>query len=161
MTPLIKMKLIVAGKHLVFDQFITYVCATMRAAIFEENDQSNPCMASFATAPSDLATRLDRTLLNSSAVGGPLNAPWGVAIAPSTFGAFAGDVLVGNFGDGTINAFDPKTGASLGALADENGNTIALPGLLPRRKDQACFLSEIAQRDSAASPASVRAPIVV
>jgi uncharacterized protein (TIGR03118 family) len=68
-------------------------------------------------------------LLQSLAVGGALNAPWGVALAPATFGAFAGDVLVGNFGDGMINAFDPKTGAALGALTDQNGNAIVLPGL--------------------------------
>jgi uncharacterized protein (TIGR03437 family) len=63
------------------------------------------------------------------ATGGPLNAPWGVAIAPATFGAFANDLLVGNFGDGTINAFNPTTGAALGPLADQNGNTISLSGL--------------------------------
>jgi uncharacterized protein (TIGR03437 family) len=68
-------------------------------------------------------------LLQHLVSNGPLNAPWGVAIAPATFGAFANDVLVGNFGDGTINAFDPNTGASLGALADENGNTVSISGL--------------------------------
>src|SRR5579872_4438061 len=68
-------------------------------------------------------------LLQHLTTGGPLNAPWGVAIAPATFGAFAGDILVGNFGDGMINAFDPKTGNALGALADQNGNPIQLPGL--------------------------------
>ena len=72
---------------------------------------------------------LNGNLLQHVATGGPLNAPWGVAIAPATFGAFAGDILVGNFGDGTINAFDPKTGNALGALTDQNGNTIAIPGL--------------------------------
>jgi uncharacterized protein (TIGR03118 family) len=72
---------------------------------------------------------LNGALLQHLTTGGPLNAPWGVAIAPATFGAFAGDVLVGNFGDGVINAFDPKTGALVGALADQNGNTIKLPGL--------------------------------
>lgn len=72
---------------------------------------------------------LNGNLLQHLATGGPLNAPWGVAIAPATFGAFAGDVLVGNFGDGAINAFDPKTGNALGALADQNGNAIAIPGL--------------------------------
>src|SRR5581483_11083757 len=50
------------------------------------------------------------------ASGGSLNSPWGLAIAPSSFGAFAGDLLVGNFGDGTINAFDPLLGTPLGAL---------------------------------------------
>ena len=46
--------------------------------------------------------------------GGLLNEPWGMAIAPSTFGQFAGDLLVGNHGDGTIDAFDPITGTFLG-----------------------------------------------
>jgi uncharacterized protein (TIGR03118 family) len=72
---------------------------------------------------------LSGNLLQHLASNGPLNAPWGVAIAPATFGAFANDVLIGNFGDGTINAFDPTTGAAQGALMDENGNTIAFPGL--------------------------------
>jgi uncharacterized protein (TIGR03118 family) len=61
--------------------------------------------------------------------GGPLNAPWGLAIATGSFGAFSGALLVGNFGDGAINAFDPTTGNSLGALADPQGNTIHIPGL--------------------------------
>jgi uncharacterized protein (TIGR03118 family) len=72
---------------------------------------------------------LSGNLLQHVATGGPLNAPWGVAIAPATFGAFAGDLLIGNFGDGAINAFDPASGKSLGALADQNGNNISIPGL--------------------------------
>jgi uncharacterized protein (TIGR03118 family) len=50
-----------------------------------------------------------------------LNAPWGVTLAPSGFGTFANDLLVGNFGDGTINAFDPATGAFLGTLSGTSG----------------------------------------
>src|ERR1035438_4617575 len=53
-------------------------------------------------------------LLQSLVVGGTgsmLNSPWGLAIAPATFGKFANDLLVGNFGDGLINAYDPATGA--------------------------------------------------
>jgi uncharacterized protein (TIGR03118 family) len=60
---------------------------------------------------------------------GPLNIPWGVAVAPSNFGAFSNAVLVGNFGDGHINAFDPHSGAYLGALTDATGTDIAVPGL--------------------------------
>ena len=71
---------------------------------------------------------LNGNLLQHVATGGPLNAPWGVAIAPATFGAFANDILVGNFGDGTINAFDPTSFNALGALTDQNGNTITLSG---------------------------------
>jgi uncharacterized protein (TIGR03118 family) len=61
--------------------------------------------------------------------GGALNAPWGLAIAPSTFGAFGGSLLVGNFGDGTINAFDLNTGAFQGTLEGQDGNPIEFPGL--------------------------------
>jgi uncharacterized protein (TIGR03118 family) len=61
--------------------------------------------------------------------GGALNAPWGMAIAPSTFGAFGGALLVGNFGDGKINAFDLSTGTALGTLQDSSGNPIVNAGL--------------------------------
>jgi uncharacterized protein (TIGR03118 family) len=61
--------------------------------------------------------------------GGNLNAPWGVAIAPTTFGIFGGDLLVGNFGDGIINAYDPKTFAYLGQLADGTGKTLVYASL--------------------------------
>lgn len=61
--------------------------------------------------------------------GGSLNAPWGVALAPANFGAFSNALLVGNFGDGRINAFDPMTGNRLGALAYTNGSAITVDGL--------------------------------
>lgn len=60
---------------------------------------------------------------------GPLNSPWGVAIAPATFGDFAGMLLVGNFGDGMIHAFDPATGALKGTLNDTKGAAITIQGL--------------------------------
>jgi uncharacterized protein (TIGR03118 family) len=63
------------------------------------------------------------------APGGNLNAPWGLAIAPTTFGIFGGDVLVGNFGDGMINVYDPKTFAYLGQLADGTGKTLVYASL--------------------------------
>jgi uncharacterized protein (TIGR03118 family) len=72
---------------------------------------------------------LNGTLIKHLVSGGPLNAPWGVAIASANFGPFSGSLLIGNFGDGTINAFDPATGTSLGALADPQGNPIQIPGL--------------------------------
>lgn len=61
--------------------------------------------------------------------GGVLNSPWGMAWAPGNFGPFSGDMLVGNFGDGRINAFDPVTGAWHGALATARGGTSAINGL--------------------------------
>ena len=68
-------------------------------------------------------------LLQRLVSNGPLNSPWGVAIAPAGWGAFGGDVLIGNFGDGKINAFDPKTGNLVGTLQDQNGNPIVNSGL--------------------------------
>ncbi len=62
-------------------------------------------------------------------VHGALNSPYGMAIAPTNFGSFAGKLLVGNFGDGKINVYDPTTGASLGSLNDASGNPIVIPNL--------------------------------
>ena len=72
---------------------------------------------------------LSGKLLTRLISGGPLNSPWGMAMTPATFGAYPGALLVGNFGDGAINAFDPQTGALLGALADATGAPIQIPGL--------------------------------
>ena len=60
---------------------------------------------------------------------GPLDAPWGLALAPAGFGAFGGALLVGNLGNGFINAFNPVTGAFLDALRDTSGNPIQNDGL--------------------------------
>lgn len=72
---------------------------------------------------------MDGNYLKRLISNGPLNSPWGMAIAPSGFGAFGGALLVGNFGDGWINAFDPNAGTMLGSLQDIRGNTIAIDGL--------------------------------
>jgi uncharacterized protein (TIGR03118 family) len=60
---------------------------------------------------------------------GSLNSPWGLAIAPGSFGQFAGDLLVGNFGDGTISVFDQANHTFLDQLRGANGNPIAIDGL--------------------------------
>jgi uncharacterized protein (TIGR03118 family) len=60
---------------------------------------------------------------------GPLDAPWGMTVAPSGFGNFGGDLLVGNFGDGTINAFDVANGDFMGTLDGPSGNPIVIQGL--------------------------------
>ena len=61
--------------------------------------------------------------------GGQLNSPWGIQIAPATFGKYAGALLVGNFGDGLVNAFDATSGSYLGTLQDQAGNNIRISGL--------------------------------
>jgi uncharacterized protein (TIGR03118 family) len=55
---------------------------------------------------------------------GPLSAPWGLTLAPSNFGSFSNDLLVGNFGSGTILAYNPLTDAFLGTLDGLNGQPI-------------------------------------
>jgi uncharacterized protein (TIGR03118 family) len=69
------------------------------------------------------------TLVQQLVAQGPLNAPWGMMIAPSNFGTFANALLVGNFGDGWINAFNTSTGDYIGALTTKGGNPIAIDGL--------------------------------
>jgi uncharacterized protein (TIGR03118 family) len=69
------------------------------------------------------------TLQLKFAHGSYLNAPWGVAVAPADFGTFSNDVLVGNFGSGEIIAFNPTTGAELGALENSSSKAITIPGI--------------------------------
>src|SRR5882762_168829 len=70
----------------------------------------------------------DGHLLRRFASRGALNSPWAVARASSNFGAFSGAILVGNFGDGRINAYD-RHGRFLDAVEDENGQPIVIEGL--------------------------------
>jgi uncharacterized protein (TIGR03118 family) len=60
---------------------------------------------------------------------GQLNSPWGVAAAPASFGDIAGDILIGNFGNGHINIFDPSTGEFIGKLRDSQNKAIVIDGL--------------------------------
>ncbi len=58
-----------------------------------------------------------------------INQPWAIALAPSNFGSFSNDLLIGNFGDGTINAFGPRSGRFVGELQGANGQPIAITHL--------------------------------
>ena len=60
---------------------------------------------------------------------GVLDSPWGLTIAPAGFGEFSGDLLVGNFGDGRIHAFDPNNGHLRGTLTDSKHKPIVIHGL--------------------------------
>jgi len=70
----------------------------------------------------------DGTFIKRFTSNGTLNAPWGIAVAPASFGSISGAILVGNFGDGRINAFDPNDGHLLGQLKKTTGE-IELDGL--------------------------------
>lgn len=71
----------------------------------------------------------DGVLLGRLVSNGPLNSPWGLALAPSGFGPFGGALLVGNFGDGRINAFNATTGAFLGTLMSATNTPVRIDGL--------------------------------
>jgi uncharacterized protein (TIGR03118 family) len=74
-------------------------------------------------------------LIRRVASAGELNSPWGLALAPADFGRFSGDLLVGNFGDGRIHAFDPnqltETGEfeAVGLLHSSAGKPVKIDGL--------------------------------
>jgi uncharacterized protein (TIGR03118 family) len=72
---------------------------------------------------------LNGNLITRLVTDGALNSPWGLALAPSNFAVFGGDLLVGNFGDGTIHAYNPTSGAFDGTLLDANGNPLFIDGL--------------------------------
>jgi uncharacterized protein (TIGR03118 family) len=68
-------------------------------------------------------------LVRRLASRGALNSPWGLAMAPGGFGRFSHMLLVGNFGNGRINAFNPKTGRLAGQLHDPHGTPISIDDL--------------------------------
>jgi uncharacterized protein (TIGR03118 family) len=68
-------------------------------------------------------------LLRRFASKGTLNSPWGMAVAPDDFGQFSHALLIGNFGDGRINAFNRTTGTFLGQLSNTAGQPITIDGL--------------------------------
>ncbi|HXT40484.1 MAG TPA: TIGR03118 family protein [Candidatus Angelobacter sp.] len=73
--------------------------------------------------------RPDGRLVRRFASHGRLDSPWGLAVAPRSFGRFRDTLLVGNFGDGRINAYSLRNGAFLGQLADVHGTPIQIEGL--------------------------------
>jgi uncharacterized protein (TIGR03118 family) len=81
-------------------------------------------------------------LLRRLISGGDLNSPWGLVLAPASFGAFAGDLLVGNFGDGAIHAYDPATGVEKGQLTNTDGNPILINGLWALRFGNGTFATD-------------------
>jgi len=74
---------------------------------------------------------LSGQLIARIASNGPLNSPWGMTVAPANYGPnnlFGGALLVGNFGDSHVSAFNIQSGAFLGQLSDANGNALTLNG---------------------------------
>ena len=95
------------------DLFVTYVTPATGGGYVDEFDTSGNFIRQFA----------------GNGSRGPLQSPWGLALAPSDFGRFSNDLLVGNFGDGRINAYNFQTGKFEGQLTDPRGNPIVIPFL--------------------------------
>jgi len=87
-------------------------------------------------------------------IGGPLNAPWGLAMAPAEFGIYSNKLLVANHGDGRINVFDPTSGAHLGCLRDSAGNPIIIDGLRALQFGNGVFNQSVNTLYFTAGPAS-------
>ena len=96
--------------------FVTFALQQLPAKINDQAGPGNGFVDTFA---------LDGTLMARIASHGTLNSPWGLAQAPSNFGLFSGDILVGNFGDGRINAFD-TSGNFKGQFFDPQGNPMTI-----------------------------------
>ena len=73
--------------------------------------------------------KTDGTFVRRFASQGPMNSPWGIALAGNDFAQFSGRLLIGNFGDGTINAFSLATGNFIGTLRDVHNDPIVIGGL--------------------------------
>src|SRR5205085_2787119 len=102
---------------------LIYVTFAKQLAPDNEDDQAGPGYGYVDVF------NLDGTLARRFASGGGLNAPWAIALAPARFGAFGGRILIGNFGDGQIGAYDATTGAFVDFLRDANGVAISIDGL--------------------------------
>jgi uncharacterized protein (TIGR03118 family) len=86
----------------------------------DERGPGNGYVSVFAT---------DGTFVKTLVSGGKLDSPWAVALAPASFGGLANTLLVGNFGDGAIHAYDPTSGALAGELTDAAGDPLIILGL--------------------------------
>jgi uncharacterized protein (TIGR03118 family) len=73
--------------------------------------------------------QLDGSMLQRFAQHGQLNSPWGVALAPASFGALGGKLWIGNFGNGRIDAYDPATGEFIDKVRTPDGKAVVIEGL--------------------------------
>jgi uncharacterized protein (TIGR03118 family) len=107
--------------HVIGSQvFVNYALRTATAPFLTVNGAGNGAVSVFDTSGN---------FVSRVATGGNLNAPWGIAYAPASFGIFSNDLLIGNFGDGIINVFDPKTFAYQGQLVDSTGKALQYSSL--------------------------------
>ena len=100
--------------------YVAYALRTSQAPYVSVDAVGNGAVSVFDTSGNFVAR---------IATGGNLDSPWGVAIAPANFGVFGGSILIGNFGNGIINAFDPSTFSYRGQLTDGTGKPLSYASL--------------------------------
>jgi uncharacterized protein (TIGR03118 family) len=109
-----------------------YNIQTVAGNLYVEYAKVDPITHRASTTPNTGIVdvfNLNGTLLQRLATNTHLNSPWGVTLAPAGFGDFAGDILVGNFGDGTISAFNPVTLLFAGTISGLSGAPLVNSGL--------------------------------
>lgn len=112
--------------------YAPYNIQAVAGKLYVEYDKVDPTTHRPTTTPNTGIVdvyNMDGSLSQRLATNNHLNSPWGITQAPAGFGSFGGDLLVGNFGDGTISAFDPTSGVFLGTLSDLAGHPIVNSGL--------------------------------
>lgn len=112
--------------------YVPYNVQTIAGKLYVEYAKVDPITHRAATTPNTGIVNvfdLNGNFLQRLATEAHLNSPWGVTLAPAGFGSFGGDILVGNFGDGTIAGFNPVTGVFDGFLTGSSGSPIVNPGL--------------------------------
>jgi uncharacterized protein (TIGR03118 family) len=112
--------------------FAPFGIQAIRGFIYVTYAKQNPARHDDLSGPGrgfiDIYTR-EGFLVKRLVSRGALNSPWGLALAPGGFGPFSHKLVVGNFGDGLIHAYDPFSGKPLGALLDEHGMPIQIDDL--------------------------------
>ena len=109
------------GIHVIGSQvYVAYALRTSAAPFRTVDAKGNGAVSIFD---------VNGNFIARAVTGGNLNSPWGVAVAPANFGIYSNALLIGNFGDGLINAYDPKTFAYLGQLMDTTGKSLQYASL--------------------------------
>jgi uncharacterized protein (TIGR03118 family) len=107
-----------------FAPFGIHIVNSQVIVTYAQQDQAKHDPVHAAAAGYASLFALDGTFVRRIASQGNLNAPWGVTMAPTGFGSLGGDLLIGNFGDGVINAYDFNSGNFVDEMKDANGAVI-------------------------------------
>ncbi len=111
--------------------FSIHILGSQIFVTYAQHASTTPPFREFVSPSAGVVDVFDTTgtFVSRVVTGGNLNAPWGVAFAPASFGIYSNDLLIGNFGDGKINVYDPKTFSYIGQVMDVNGKSLVYASL--------------------------------